>query len=119
MLVSKLVRLALHIGIVLVIACPDDDRRMVPELLDGIDSFVPDALAELGDHAWVVSAAERKILPDEDAKLIARFIEDWFFVDTTTPYSKSLDVTLVSNSHSHYSRKGGGLPNHNLVPSYK
>jgi len=118
MLVSKLVRLALHIGIVLVIACPDDDRGMVPELLDGIDSFAPDVLTELGDHARVVPATECKILPDEDAKLVTRFVEDWFFVDTATPYSKSLDVTLVSNDYSQYPREEG-LPNHDLVPGHK
>lgn len=56
--------------IVLVVACEDDYRRMVPKSFDRLLRF---DLYDVVDSVvrWVQSAAEHKVLPDENPLLVA------------------------------------------------
>lgn len=71
--------------VVFVIAGPEHDAGMCVESVDVVGCFGRDGVAERWDVGGVVSAAEGKVLPDEDAELVADVVEDFFFVDAAGP----------------------------------
>ncbi|KAK1856728.1 hypothetical protein CCHR01_00698 [Colletotrichum chrysophilum] len=76
--------LALGVLVVLVVAGPDDDGGVVAEHLDVLAGLAVDGLQE-GGPGGVVAAAEHKVLPDEDAELVAGVVEGLFLVDAAAP----------------------------------
>lgn len=47
--------------------------------------FLRNRLAELWNLCRIVSASERKVLPDQESEFVANFIKDIVLVNTTSP----------------------------------
>ena len=76
LIVSQLSGDGFHVLIVFIISRIYDNACVVSQPLDVVDCFFSNAFPELSDLGWIVTAGKGEVLPDEDAKIVAGFVED-------------------------------------------
>ena len=84
--------------VVLVVAAPEDDGRVVAKRLDGhlrLAADVPEEPLLLRVHG----AGEHEILPDHDASAVAGFVEGGRLVDAAAPDAKHVHVGVDGHLH--------------------
>ncbi|KAJ6442770.1 monooxygenase [Purpureocillium lavendulum] len=98
--VAGVVREPLLLGelVVLVVAGPDDETGVVPQHLDVLPRLAVDGLEDVRVRG-VVAAAKHKVLPDEDAHLVAGVVEGLVLVDAAAPDADHELVALGDDAH--------------------
>src|SRR5882762_10776572 len=82
-------------GFDFIISCPDDDTWMISQSLDVINSLLPHVVKKLlstGIHA----AGKHKVMPDENAHLVAEFVKIVALVNAATPYAQHVHVRITN-----------------------
>src|SRR5579884_3866376 len=81
--------------LVFVVAAPERHAGMVAQaayLVTRLGFYLLDKAARM---LWIHGASEHKILPDQDAQLITKLVEDPMFIDATAPDPQHIHMRLL------------------------